>query len=240
MKVALKIILLLGIVVYLVFAITKFNRPDNGRCESVSIVVADSAQAGFITSGEVATMLRTSGLYPVGKSMSDVKGADIEKRLMQNPFISKAVCYKNNNVVNVSVSQRLPVIRVMDDRGNSYYVDSCGRVMPRMNYSANLVVVTGHVTPQYARKYLVNIGRYLQQDAFWNDQIEQFNVDAQGNLEMIPRVGDQVIYLGEPVNFPEKMKRLKAFYDKVMGTVGWNKYARINLEFDNQIICTKK
>ncbi|HJC97601.1 MAG TPA: cell division protein FtsQ, partial [Candidatus Phocaeicola merdavium] len=29
-------------------------------------------------------------------------------------------------------------------------------------------------------------------------------------------------------------------YEKVLSQVGWNKYERISVEFNNQIICTKK
>ncbi|MFA6820046.1 MAG: cell division protein FtsQ, partial [Bacteroidaceae bacterium] len=32
---------------------------------------------------------------------------------------------------------------------------------------------------------------------------------------------------------------LKVFYQKVLCKVGWNKYNRIDVEFGNQIVCTK-
>ena len=38
----------------------------------------------------------------------------------------------------------------------------------------------------------------------------------------------------------EKFEKLKTFYEKGLNQVGWNKYSRISLEFNNQIICTKK
>ena len=38
----------------------------------------------------------------------------------------------------------------------------------------------------------------------------------------------------------EKFERLKTFYEKGLNQIGWNKYSRISLEFNNQIICTKK
>ena len=59
-------------------------------------------------------------------------------------------------------------------------------------------------------------------------------------MEIVPRVGDQIVYLGTLDNFQKKLRNLRIFYDKAMGTVGWNKYKRINLEYDNQIICTKR
>ena len=60
------------------------------------------------------------------------------------------------------------------------------------------------------------------------------------NIELVPRVGDHVIYLGKLDDFEQKLKRVKVFYEKGLNKVGWNKYSRISVEFDNQIICTKK
>lgn len=60
------------------------------------------------------------------------------------------------------------------------------------------------------------------------------------NIELVPRVGDHLVYLGRLDNFEQKLKRLKVFYEKGLNQVGWNKYSRINVEFSNQIICTKR
>ena len=86
---------------------------------------------------------------------------------------------------------------------------------------------------------LLPIGRLLKYDKFWDNQIEQINVDSAGNVELFPRIGDHVVYIGQPVRVTQKLKRLKAFYAQVLNQVGWNKYSRIDIEYDNQIICKK-
>jgi cell division protein FtsQ len=80
----------------------------------------------------------------------------------------------------------------------------------------------------------------LRENSFWNAQIEQINVLKDNDIELIPRVGDHIIYLGKIDNFEEKLKRLMIFYKDGLNKIGWNKYKRINLEYDNQIICTNK
>lgn len=87
----------------------------------------------------------------------------------------------------------------------------------------------------------------------WRNQIEQINVLQDRGIELVPRVGNHIIYLG---NLPEsnvteerennivefvnkKMTRLEDFYKYGLSQAGWNKYSYINLEFDNQIICKK-
>ena len=87
---------------------------------------------------------------------------------------------------------------------------------------------------------IASLGLFLRDNSLWNAQIEQINVTAQKELELIPRVGENVIFLGKPENYEEKLDRLKTFYEKGLNKVGWNKYSRISLEFNNQIICTKR
>ena len=80
----------------------------------------------------------------------------------------------------------------------------------------------------------------MQQNPFWDAQIEQIYICADQTVELVPRVGDHLIYLGELKDYDRKLDRLKEFYQKALNKVGWNKYSRINVEFDNQIICTKR
>ena len=73
---------------------------------------------------------------------------------------------------------------------------------------------------------------YFAEDSFWNAQIEQIHVLPGKNIELVPRVGDHLIYLGKMAGFEKKLKRVKAFYERGLNQVGWNKYSRINVEFD--------
>lgn len=80
----------------------------------------------------------------------------------------------------------------------------------------------------------------MQKNPFWDAQIEQIYVLSDQNVELVPRVGDHLIYLGRLKDYDQKLARLKEFYQKALNKVGWNKYSRINVEFDNQIICTRR
>lgn len=241
MKTVIKLLLLLGGVVYLVFAFTHFNRPnDEQTCRAVHIAITDSTQASFIGTDEVEQLLRKEGLYPLGKAMKDINGDTIQRYLQENPLIANAVCYKSpGGDVNISISQRLPVIRIMASNGDNYFIDNRGDIMPRQDYTANVVVATGDIPKEYALHYLYPLGVHIQESPFWNDLAEQINVDPRGNIEIVPRLGNQILCLGKPADFQKKLGHLESFYKKAMNTVGWNKYARISAEFDNQIVCTK-
>ena len=228
--------------VYLLLAVTAFNRPDelSNVCGEVSIDIQDGISKGFLNANEVKAQLQHAKLYPLGDPMERVNTRKIEEALLKNPFVEKAQCYKTQNGrVNIMLEQRMPVIRVKADNGDDYYVDEYGNIMPNTHYANNLVVATGHITKKYAQKSLTRLGNYLIHNPLWRSQIEQINVLTDGSVEMIPRVGDHIVYLGLPVGLEKKFTRLEKFYRYGLSQAGWNKYSYINLEFDNQIICKK-
>ena len=126
--------------------------------------------------------------------------------------------------------------------------------MPNSKYTSDLIVATGYISPWFARNYIAYVGKALMADDFWNRQIEQINVLPNKGIELVPRVGNHIIYIGQ---LPEtkhvaerdklvtdymnnKMHRLEMFYKYGLSQAGWNKYSYIDIEFDNQIICKKR
>jgi cell division protein FtsQ len=102
------------------------------------------------------------------------------------------------------------------------------------------LVATGNISRSYAQKRLTPIAIEIMQDRFWQDQTEQLNILPDGTLELVPRVGDHVIYLGQPTDISRKLERVRKFYKYGLSHTGWDRYERINVEFDNQIICKKR
>ena len=66
MQTLLKLLLLIGVTAYLIFACFAFlTREDTMQCKNLNILIADSAQATLITAKDVDLMLRKSHLYPI-------------------------------------------------------------------------------------------------------------------------------------------------------------------------------
>lgn len=241
MKTVFKLLLLAALVGYLVFVFVRVpGRGDESVCRQVNFSIADSLHAGFITAAEAERLLKRAHLYPVGQTMEQIDGLKIEQALKRNEFIEEVSCYKSGGgTVNVLIRQRLPLLRVMADNGDDYYLDSKGGAMPPKGYVADLIVATGKITRPYAKKQLVRLGFYLRDHKFWHNQIEQIEVDERGELTLVPRVGAHLIQFGRPDSIETKFRNLHAFYQKVMPQVGWNKYEIISVEHPTQIICQK-
>ena len=148
----------------------------------------------------------------------------------------------------------MPVVRVKAINGSDYYIDDKCSIMPNTHYTSDLIIATGYITPWYAQNYVVYLAQALMASDLWKNQIEQINILKDHGVELVPRVGNHIIYLGQ---LPEskfakdrrklvtdftnhQMDRLEKFYRYGLSHAGWNKYANINLEFDNQIICEKR
>lgn len=251
------IILDIVMATYLVFAFTAFNQPDESGsvCNKITVNIADEAQNGFITAQEIKHRLEKNHLYPLAKPMRHVSGRNIEELLKQSPFVKTAECYKTQNgQVIITITQRMPVVRIKSDNNDDYYIDDNYRIMPNSNYTSDLIIATGNINRYFAKNYISPLAKWIMDDDFWRLQIEQIHVLSDRSIELVPRVGNHIVYLGAlpGANTMErrkqqiekflafKMDRLMKFYKYGLASAGWNKYSYINLEFNNQIICTKR
>lgn len=242
---------------YLVFAFTAFNKPDETAnvCTKVSIDIADEAQNGFINASEIRDRLERHKLYPLEKPLKYVDARKIEDMLKTSPFVNTAECYKTQNGhVNISITQRMPIVRIKSVNGDDYYLDDKDAIMPNSSYTSDLIIATGYINKWFATNYVSALSKALMSNDLWENQIEQINVLPDRGIELVPRVGDHIIYLGQLPssndrtkrlslieNFTkQKLTRLEKFYKYGLSQAGWNKYSYINLEFDNQIICKRR
>lgn len=241
MKTVLKLLLLVALIAYLGFAFTNLTQKENKTlCTALNYTIADSTHAGFITGDEADRLLRKAKLYPIGKAMHQINSETIEMALKQNQFIDSVACYKApNGTVNILIVQRLPLMRIISNNGEDYYLDSRGRKLKPAGYVADMVVATGNISSKFAQQHLVAMGRFLRDDAFWNNQIEQINVLPNEHLQLVPRVGNHIIDFGNANNISTKFRNLYTFYEKVLPQVGWNKYREISVEHTSQIVGRK-
>ncbi len=253
------IIIVIDIVlaIYLALAVTAFNNPERlvKKCTKVDINIADESTYGFLDAKEIKSILEKKGLYPIEKDLETVSPRLIEDALVKSPFVNTAQCCKTiDGHVLISVTQRSPLVRIKSINGDDYYIDENGGIMPNSKYTSDLIIVTGYASRQYAQQYISILANNIMQNDLWRNQIVQINVQRDLGIELVPRVGDHIVFLGylpqKQSNadrktavsdyVTQKLSRLKKFYVHGLDSVGWNKYERIDLQYDNQIICSKR
>jgi cell division protein FtsQ len=175
----------------------------------------------------------------------------VERVLNADPFVKNANVYIDAlNVIHIELSQREPILRVIDKNGLSYYLDREGGNVPlSKHYTPRVIVATGDINP-YDRDYLTKKKHVLKdlyeltqrilKDEFLAPLIEQIYVAKTGEYHLIPKIGDQRIILGDMDRLEEKIFYLKNFYKEAMPFKGWQKYKTINLTFKGQVVTVKK
>ncbi len=236
------LIALIATSVYLVLAVTLFNaKPLERTCKGMELEIMDDIDYGFITLHDIEGSLKREKLLPVDVKQKDINTREMELLLEKNPFVKDAECYITaGGKVKIDLYQRIPLLRVMSSNGDNYYIDNEGKVMKASGKPVHVAVATGYIDRKFAQDKLFELARFLQNDKFWNAQIEQINVTPKQEIELVPRVGNHILFIGKPESYETKFRKLKAFYTEGLNKVGWNKYNRISVEFNNQIICTKK
>ncbi|MDX1667094.1 MAG: cell division protein FtsQ/DivIB, partial [Saprospiraceae bacterium] len=154
------------------------------------------------------------------------------------------------NNIYISLVLRRPVLRVLDNNGLNYYLDEEGYKLPlSRHFTARVLVATGHLPPhvtdyleqeQNLLREVFLLGQQLIEDDFLRSLIEQIYVTNRGELNLVPKVGDQKILLGHYDDIDNKLENLKIFYREALPYEGWQKYGKIDLRFRGQIICARR
>jgi cell division protein FtsQ len=223
-----------------VMAYLNFFRPeDDAVCRRIEVAIDDAPGQNYITYNEVVKRMKTAGVFPEGKPMTEINTGEIEEKLAAGSLIKKSECFKTaGGYVKIKVYHRIPVLRIFSPDG-SYYVDSERGVMPVPdNFAAYVPVAGGNISREYATGQLYDFACYLQKNKFWNSQIAQIYIDDNRDVILTPVVGNHRIILGKIEDHKAHLEKLKIFYEKGLSKIGWNRYSTINLKYRNQVVCT--
>jgi len=237
---------LVGIVMLMSFVETK---KQTMKCSNVKILIPGADN--FIEREEIDDILKRNQGILIGKSMEQINLDDIERNIKSNPYIASAKVFGDmNGVIHIEIEQREPILRIINAGGQDFYVDREGLKMPvSSNFTANVLVANGNITEFFNGKLdtlrnpltndLYETALFIRADTLWDAQIEQLYVSENRDIELIPRVGNQRIILGDADSLDVKMRNLREFYKQAMPTVGWDAYKTINIKYTNQVVCER-
>ncbi len=204
--------------------------------------------------------METHGIKSLGYPVEQINTLIIEQLIREFPPVASVEAYCTvDGILIIDVVQRRPVIRIICNNGQSYYIDYNGKILPLSHkYTSHVPVVNGFIpanipvinntsvipadTLKKNRTQLYDLyrmGRYIYDDPFLSSQIQQIYVYPGGMMDMLPRIGNHVISFGHVDDMEYKFEKLKTFYSKALSAVGWNEYKKIDVKFSNQIVCTK-
>jgi cell division protein FtsQ len=227
------------------------------NCKSISVRIIDSASYSFITSEYINAVLQNEDDRILGKPIKDISSSKIENRIREIRELESVEVYKTaDGVLHIEADQRNPVLRVITTYGNSYYLDKSGEIIQHsLAYTPRVIVVSGNISvpdnsiaegnirslpEENILKKILQIIQVVSENEFWQGQIEQLWITENGNIDIIPRVGNHVIKIGSPESFERKLSYLEELYIQALPKAGWNSYREINLTYEGQIVCKKR
>jgi cell division protein FtsQ len=219
-------------------------------CKEVKIYIPGSQY--FIDKKEVDNILQVSSHSLIGRKIEDINIHDLEKKLRANPFIEYAQVYTDmDGVIRVEISQRQPILRILNRFDQDFYVDQNGLKLPLSpNFTARVLVANGYIDEGFGGKVdtlhtdlakdIYKTADFIRRDSLWDAQIAQIYVDDKHEIELIPRVGSHRILLGDADSLETKFSNLLAFYKQAIPKVGWDAYKVINIKYANQVVGVKR
>ncbi len=252
---------LLSICIIVLLGFVK-NQHDKMPCNKVDIVIEENDDANFINRNDILQTAYDKGDSLIGQPLKSIDIKGLEMTYLQNPSIEKAqVSESIDGEIKIYVKQRTPVLRIINYKNDSYYIDIEGNLMPLSeSYTARVLVATGFIIESYANTYSLDLlsrdindtlltkfiiddlyllAKYINESEFWKAQIAQIYINADREIELIPVFGNHRILLGDATNLRDKFNKLLVFYIEGLNKTGWNVYTKINLKYKNQVVCTK-
>ena len=243
--------LVLGSILFVVLVGASFRHQKKVHCDQVEVVIDYGSGVSWIDEEEVMTIAEhITGGEVEGAEVSDVDFGGIEDALDQNPYIENAEVFATiDGELIIQIKQKQPVIRIINKAGVSFYLSEKGEPIPLSHkFTPQVPVASGWIEQGDAgiwiqketAQSILHLNELIERDAFLASLIDQIWLTEEDEVELIPKFGCDLIELGAVDEMTStKLENLKIFYQEGLTKVGWTKYQRINLKYEDQVICTK-
>lgn len=236
--------------ILIVGAIIAFTerRQSRASIKDITIKMINVNENHFLDEGDIVNLMQLDKENLKGASMDRVNLKEVERKIRLEPFIKSAELYSDlkGNLV-VSTELRRPIARIVRNDGPDGYIAEDGTVMPVSDkFTARVILISGsyihhlltlnNLNASLDGKNLVDLINTIRDNEFWSAQIAQLDIDNKMRITIFPQVGDERIEFGKPQDIDVKFRKLMIFYKEILPRMGWNKYNRVNLEYEGQIV----
>ena len=229
--------------------ITYAGVKNNARqVDNIKVEIYDQEGNFFTDQFEIIDLMTDkSADYVIGVEQGKIDPKTLESRVETNPFVKDAQVYRDlKGNLKVNVVQSKPIARLFVDGKNDRYIDSEGNILPiNARHTARVPLLEtdfkfsweSNLNESSYGKEIFDLLIHIENDDFWKAQIAGLLLKVDGEVELFPQVTKQKIEFGLPDDIEKKFSKLMTFYKEILPKKGWNTYERVNLKFENQIIC---
>ncbi len=226
----------------------------------IRVTVAYGQSDVLIIPAIVDTLIRKNRGELKGKPIDMINTAALANLIRSEPYVKKAEVYESHDgYLNIDVVQREPLLRIVNQYQEGFYLDRDGNALPlHSEYPAHVLVASGLIPYSFLKNpkikaqpdgeaaskdslinRLFDLATVLSSDPAFRNMFDQVYVNEQKEFELVPKKGNHIVLLGSTDDLQEKLGKLLVFYSKGLNEIGWNKYQIINIKYKNQVICSK-
>lgn len=214
------------------FSLKRFN---NKSMKKVSVnLIKTKHPVYFIDEKDIKEIVKKSNPE---RRIGDINIPELEKKLNKLPAVDSANVFLNlNGNLHLDIKQRVPAFR-LNKNGNDFYVDGKGTEFPiSKNYSFPCMLVTGDVEKSEYIK-LAELVDKIDRDEFSKKYFIGISKEKE-NYNLLTSQGNYKVEIGDLENINLKVKGFKTFVEKHLVYQEPEKYTKISVKYDNQIVTT--
>lgn len=235
------------------------KKQHDSVCWKLDVQVETVGDKKYIDEALITRLATSATDQIVGKPVNEIDLVAIHHKLAENSSVREAHVYTTvDGRCVIRVQQRTPVARVFTSAGQSFYLDKDGFTMALSDhYTAKVPVFTGDINesmsaesifdhqqdPEFLHSTILDevytLTKFISSNEFWSAQVEHVHV-SNGEFEIIPRVGNHRLKIGDATDLENKFRKLMAFYANTIHTRDLNQYSSIDVEYQGQVVCVKR
>lgn len=268
LKIIFQIFLVVVFIAAIVFVQIKYqDMKANAKYSGIKVNINDSSSIGFISKADIVSKI---GSYNLKRGVTLVKDMPLEKiesDLRINPYINRVEVYGDvSGCVNVDVEQFIPTMRIIDGDGVSYFIDKKHKVVQQRHFVNMKLPVVTQSDAVIPLKYLMMLGNkadsltkrqeeaysridmlaafveQLESDDAWEGLFSQVNINWNGDIELIPRLGVHIVtlcYIDSLKDCDIYLDKMSTFYKSQTNNGVWTEYSSVNFKYEGQVVCKK-
>ena len=218
-----------------------------------SVTLMPESDSGFVKQSvlhdEIVSMC-------ANKKVGTANMLEIQQKLSDNPWIESNTSYIDlDGHLNVSFKEYEPQLRIFGKDGRSIYLTDEGTVIPSSSiYTPYVLIASGNFDIQ-KDSVAYQLSDSIQQDVnlinalYWFKAINansfiknctgQLYCNSKTEFELTVRGIEAKVIVGDTCFAADKLKRLEIFMKQRINNQETKTFKSINLNFKNQIVCTK-
>lgn len=241
-------LLLICIVAWLLLgAVSRFYEEQS--CQRIVVRILNMDPAGsFLEEEDILDELTQQGArFIKGEQYRNLSLSQLESQLKRNPFVEECHIYRDlSGTLFVEVQPVEIIARFHNQTKTDFYWSKNAKIIPfSAKFTPRTLVLTRDdeasepdVTLNETDARMFQLVHYIYEHPFWKACISQLHLDKKQHLWLYPQIGQQAIQVGMLPETPEHLfDKLEILYKHILPQQGWYRYKKVDLRFEQQIIC---